>query len=238
MVKSLSIIGMGSSLSSYLQDFESAGHRRPTDEVWAINSAMYWLSPRLLTHGIAMDSFWRDERMDDGKWKQYVANMRECSLPVYTDTADPDWPNLIEYPLAEVISDIWPGAKRMEDVIPDLENTINFALALGISREFDEISLYGCDFRLHDRQSLLFQRADELEKIKPWWFVFHDRDIVKGRRDMEQGEPCTMFLLGVAHQRGIKVSIPHGSTLCNMDRTRYVYGYQTAPDVFKENPNE
>jgi hypothetical protein len=238
MYRSLSIVAMGPSRISYEQDFESNGQVMPTTEVWMVNSCCYWYGPRMFTHGIALDAFDRDEVMDGGKWKQYVENITDCGKPVIADKKYDRWPNVERYPIEDVVSDIWPDAKCIDDIVPDLENTISFATALAITRKFDEIHLYGCDFRLRDRPQLLYERADKLEKIKPWWFVFHDRDIVRGRRDQEPGEACTMFLLGVAQQRRIKIVIPPGSTLCNMDRSRYVYGYQDAPDVFKEKSDE
>lgn len=231
---SISILGMGHSLSSYFQDFESNGYTRPTDEAWGINSVMSWLHPKLLTMGIAMDNFRRDMEMDGGKHKQYVDNMLNSGLPIIADVAYPEWSHVTAYPLREVVSDIWPNATALDQIIPDLENTINFSIALAIHKKFDEIRLYGCDFRRKDSPPMLYAVGEALEKIKPWWFAYHDRDIVRGRRDLEPGEPCTMFLLGVAHERGIKVMIPKGSTLCNMDRGRYLYGYQEPPDPFGE----
>lgn len=234
----ITIIGMGHTLSQYFQDFSSNGHKRVGDEVWAVNDAMVWLSPRLITHGIALDSYWRDERMDNGKFKQYVANQRECGLPIYTDVADPAWPNTIAYPLKEVVTDIWPNAKEEADIIPDLENTICFALALAIHKKATQINLYGCDFRIPDNPYLVAAVADGLEDINPRWFAYHNREVVEGRRDMEPGEPTTMFLLGVAHARGIHYYIAPGSSLCNMDRGRYVYGYQEEPKIFNaEDPH-
>lgn len=235
---SVAILGMGHSLSQYMQEFESAGSKRFTDETWAINSVMYWLSPLLITSGIAMDSMWRDERMDGGKWKKYVANMRGCGLPVITDKADPDWPNLQEYPLKEVIADIWPNAKSEQQLIPDLENTINFALALAIYRKFTEIHLFGCDFRAQDDPYKIAAVKDALENIKPWWFAYHDREIVERRRDREPGEPTAMYLLGIADARGIKTIVCPGSTLGGCDRPRYLYGYQDQPDLFGEHEKQ
>ena len=231
---SVAILGMGFSLFDYVQDFESGGYKRPTDEVWGINSVVSWLNPNLLTMGIALDNFHRDMEMDDGKHKQYVENMVNSGLPILADVDYPEWPNVKAYPLKAVLLDIWPNATSSAQIIPDLENTINFAIALAIHRKFDEIWLYGCDFRRKDNPPTLYAVGDALEKTKPWWFAYHNRQIVQHRRDMEPGEPCTMFLLGIAQERGISIRITHGSTLCNMDRGRYYYGYQYQPDPFNE----
>lgn len=234
MSKSVAILAMGHSLSNYFGDFESNGYARPHDEVWGVNSVMCWLGPKLLTHGIAMDNFNRDLKMDGGKYTQYVENMVTCGLPIIADVAYPEYPNVEAYPLKEVLDDIWPGAREFSGhVAPDLENTINFAIALAIHRKFEAIYLYGCDFRAPDNAYTIASVKEGLEEIKPWWFAYHDRNVVKHRRDLEPGEPTTMFLLGVAYQRGIHFQVTPGSTLCNMDRARYFYGYQEQPKMWE-----
>ena len=40
------------------------------------------------------------------------------------------------------------------------------------------------------------------------------------------------FLLGVAHQRGVKVHIPTGSTLLDHDLPDFFYGYTDQPKGF------
>ena len=228
-VKSVSIIAMGHSRERYLHDFDRNNYSRPTNEAWGVNSVMYWFGPELLTHGIAMDNFERDMEMDGGIHKAYVEKMLGCGLPIMADVEYPQWPQVQAYPIDDVVDDIWSGP---ELPLPDLENTINFAIALAIHRKFDELRLYGCDFRLRDDTSALMQVHGALEKIKPWWFIYHNSDIVKFRRDLEPGEPTTMFLLGVAHARGIKIHIAEGSSLCGNDRGRYAYGYQKQPVIW------
>ena len=231
MNKSLSIVGMGHSLTDYLQDFERH-YKKPTSETWGINSVGVWLRP--IDKIIALDNFRRDLTMEGGKHVQYVRNILDSGIPIISDVADPEWPQVEAYPLERVVRNIWPSARRDDHCRPGLANTINYALALAIADGFTEIRLYGCDFRRSDDKYLIYALADA-HHDKPYWWPFHCRELVDHRRDLEPGEPQTMFLLGVAHQRGISIAIPPTSSLCDMDRAFYFYGYdRDQPKVFKD----
>ena len=237
-VKSVAIVGMGSSDTQYKQDYESAGRKLFTTETWVVNSGAYWYGPEMFTHAIALDDFERDEKMDGGKHAEYVRKIVGCGKPVIGPVLYDRWSNVEAYPWQEVRADIWPDAKSLADIIPDIENTITGAVALAIQRKFDVIRLYGADFCFTDDAYLVASIADELEPIKPRWFVFHDQRIVKERRPREPGLDGTMWMLGVAHARGIKVKVCRGSTLMNQDRGRYVYGPQEPPEIFPSNEKE
>ena len=242
MPSSVSILGMGATLSSYMQDFER-DYCKPTDQVWAINSVGVWL--RGCDMLIALDNFRRDTFMDNGAHRQYVKNILTAGIPVMTDVCDAQLfeeldipPAAVEpYPLREVIANIWPEAKRNEDCFPWLQNTINYALALAITRGFTEIRLYGCNFLANDNPytitSVAQADADNSWPL-PWWFSYHRPGVNKGRRMGEPGLETTCWLIGICHARGINVVIPKGDSLMNMDRYAYWYGPQLDIDPFEE----
>lgn len=235
-MSSVSILGMGSTLFSYLQDHER-DYRRPTDAVWAINSVGAWLHDIDLI--IALDNFRRDMRMDGGQHIPYVQNMLRRGKPIISDVADPEWPQVEAYPLREVIANIWPDATRADQCAPWLQNTVNYALALALTRGFEEIRLYGCNFLANDNAFTLAAVArDDEENNVPWWFSYHRPAVNKGRRMGEPGLETTCWLLGIAHARGCRIWIPQGDSLMNRDRNMYWYGFEEQPDPFMENDIE
>ena len=227
--KSISICSMGGTLSSYFQDFER-DYRRPTRDVWAINSAGVWMHDCDLI--MALDNFRRDLK----EHEQYVKNIVGRGIPVISDVTDPEWPNVTAYPLRRVLDSIWPQAKSVRDIIPPLYNTCNYALALAIADEYDEIRLYGCNFAINDDRWMLHEQANQ-HPDKPFWWPYHMKSIVMERRDREPGGPTMHFLLGIAHERGIKVHIPMGETLCEVDRIPHFYGYEDQPDPYEDRTN-
>lgn len=229
---SVSILGMGNTLFSYFQDYERE-YKRPTDSVWAINSAGVWCHD--IDMIIALDNFERDLRMDDGAHVTYVLNILKRGVPIMSDVTYPDWPKVQAYPLREVIADIWPQAKKNEDCFPWFQNTVNYALALAIARGYKHIRLYGCNFVMGDSPWTLSAIAeDDAKQNLPYWFAYHRPAINKGRRIGEPGLETTCWLIGIAHARGITVHIPAGDSLMNADRAMYWYGPQTQPDPFEE----
>lgn len=240
---SVSILGMGATLSSYLQDFESNGYQKPTDQVWAINSAGVWL--RNCDMLIALDNFRRDTFMDGGKHRQYVKNILTSGIPIMTDVVDAELfeeleipPAAVEaYPLREVISSIWPEATSSSHCFPWFQNSVNYALALAITRGFKEIRLYGCNFVANDNPFTIAAVAQEHVE-RPYWWVYHMAPINKGRRLGEPGLETTAFLIGICHERRIDLWIANGDSLMNRDRAMYWYGYEDQPDPFEENELE
>jgi hypothetical protein len=227
---SVSILGMGSTLFAYLQDFER-DYRRPTDDVWAINSAGVWLHDVDMI--IALDNFRRDLTMDGGAHETYVQNILKRGVPVMSDVTDSQWPQVQAYPLRDVICSIWPEAKRNEDCFPWFQNTCNYALALAIARKYTHIRLYGCNFMAGDNPYTIAALAQEHED-KPYWWAYHMRPANKGRQLGEPGLETMCWLIGIAHQRGIEIHIPDGDSLMNKDRAMYWYGPNEQPDPFEE----
>ncbi len=139
----VAILGMGASNGSWAQIAGSMGH--PTavcDEVWAINgAAAVFHHDRVFVmddvkHEIA------DQAARTGKAERKVAQgilkwLPKHPGPVYSTTAYPEWPALVEYPTADVIETIGT---------PYINNSVAYAVAYAIHIGVKVITLFGCDF--------------------------------------------------------------------------------------------
>ena len=143
--ETVSIVAMGPTLMDFLQDCEG-DYRRPSDHVWAVNSAGSWLHDVDLI--VAMDCPRRDLKTH----RRYVERMMGRGLPVLTCEAYPEWPCTFAYPVEGVVDKIG----RLPRVGSYLNNSANYALAYALYLEASEIRLYGCEFTARPRQ------------IEPW----------------------------------------------------------------------
>jgi hypothetical protein len=230
-MKSVSIIAAGNSQFWYFRDFNKH-YKRPTDHVWAINDVGVHLHD--VDCIIAMDNFRRDIK----EHEQYVLNIVNRGVPVITDVADSEWPCTTPYPLRKVLDNIWPDAKDVQDISPPLYNTCNYALALALTEGYEEIRLYGCNFAGSDSLWTLHQEK-MANPDKPFWWMFHMKSVLRKRADGEPGGPTMHFLLGVAHERKVKVFIPPNDSLAEMDRIAafpHFYGYEEQPEPYEKSP--
>lgn len=109
--------------------------------------------------------------------------------PIYMHVADPDIPNSIAYPLAEVAAELGVGCERiMEDGSrqsltehPYFTSSISYQIALAIYEGYEQIELYGVD--LNTGGEYAWQK------------------------------PGVEWLLGVAMARGIRVVVPDNCAL-------------------------
>lgn len=141
---------MGGSNGSYLALAGAMGHwKELADEVWTING-----STPLITHhrAFVMDDvkhILTDQAALTGKEERKVAQgilkwLPDHPGPVYSTTAYPEWPALVEYPMGAVLEAIG-GA-------PYLTNSVAYAVAFALmlnkqdGRVCSTISLFGCDF--------------------------------------------------------------------------------------------
>lgn len=187
---SVAILGMGPSLSQYLNIAKRLGARsKLADEVWGINA---------VADVIACD---RVFHMDDVRVQQLRAAERPDSNiaamlgwlkrhpgPVYTSIPHPSYPGLVAFPLQKVMNDLGMGY---------FNSTAAYAVALAIHLRVQKLYLFGCDFT--------YANAHHAEK----------------------GRACMEFWLGVAHARGIELSVPRETSLmdaCEAFRDR-LYGY-------------
>jgi len=194
------------------------------DAVWCINNAhaSYHIKPDLI---VAMDSLQRDVKLHP----QYVREITTAGVPVLSSVVSPKWPAVKLYPLNAVIKKIGLGqfARHV------LDNTVNYTIALAIAAGVKEIRLYGCDFgHGYEKKDLAMSLyAFKLDGYHnpPDWFKYYNRIIQPARAFGEPGGESQHFLLGIAHQRGIKIVLADDATTLNNDRDRFFYGYQHQP---------
>jgi len=101
----------------------------------------------------------------------------------------------------------YPGGKEfpLEEVVNDLggvtyfNSTVAYAVAYALYEKVDCIHLYGVDFTYPEAHKA------------------------------ERGRGCVEFLLGIAHQRGVRIVLPHGTTLFDrcVPADEKPYGYDT-----------
>ena len=211
----VTIVAYGHTVRPYLKEIRQAG------EVWAINNshaAHDYLPDRI----IAMDDLERDEP----EYPRYVREIVHAGVPVYTATAYPKWDKTVAYPLREVMDSLGLRRRLAQAVF---SNTCCYALALALHEKRDPIRLYGFDFERPDCGTLVEGQRMLLKEGKPDWFVYYFRDMV--RWPTEPGIHGLTFLLGLAHERGIEVHFPRESTLMDLDRDPFFYGYQDQPEI-------
>lgn len=143
----VAILGMGASNGAWSQIAGSNGHPRAVcDEVWVINGAA-----AVFHHDRAfvMDDVKHeisDQASREGKAERKVAKgilkwLPSHPGPVYSTTAYPEWPALVEYPTADVIETIGT---------PYINNSVAYAVAYAIHCGVKMITLFGCDFNYPD----------------------------------------------------------------------------------------
>lgn len=96
----------------------------------------------------------------------------------------------------------------LDDVLADIgwlyfTNTVVYAVAYAIHKKFKRIGLFGCDFHY------------------------------PGVDQSEQARANCEFLLGIAHQRGIKVEVAKGSTTMDQNKITVMYGYAEQPIIHR-----
>jgi hypothetical protein len=135
----VAILGLGPSLAQFMSLARGLGGRNAyCDEVWAINSLGDVFQCDRVFH---MDDVRIQEIRAAAAPESNIAVMlkwmRKHPGPIITSRAHPDYPGLVEFPLADVINDLG---------FAYLNNTAAYAVAYAIHIGVKKISLYGCDF--------------------------------------------------------------------------------------------
>ena len=188
----VAILGLGPSLSAYLDIVKTMGGRSAyCDEVWAINALGDCVACDRIFH---MDDVrvqeTRAAALPDSNIAHMLRWLRRHPGPIYTSRVHADFPGLVAYPLEAVINDLGQAY---------FNSTAAYAVAYAIHLGVRKISIHGMDFTYPDAH------------------------------DAEKGRACVEFWLGIAHARGIKISVGRGTTLLDAfvafpDR---FYGYDT-----------
>lgn len=133
------ILGLGPSAEAYVDLTKRLGSRRAfADEVWAINALGDVIQCDRIFH---MDDVRIQEIRAKAKPKSNIANMlgwlKVHPGPIYTSRAHPDYPGLVEFPLAEVIESCG---------VAYFNNTAAYAVAYAVHIGVKQISMFGCDY--------------------------------------------------------------------------------------------
>jgi SAM-dependent methyltransferase len=146
--KHVAILGLGPSIDQYLEITKRLGGRsRFCDETWAINALGNVFDCDLIFH---MD----DVRIQEIRAKAAPASniaamlnwLKTSQVPVITSRAHPDYPNLVEFPLEDVLNTF--GQEYFN-------STAAYAVAYAIWSGATKISLFGMDYtypNVHDAE--------------------------------------------------------------------------------------
>lgn len=137
--ESVAILGLGPSVREYLEITKRLGGRKAlADETWGINSLGDVFVCDRVFH---MDDVRIQEIRAAARPESNIAKMLEWLKnhpgPIYTSRAHPDYPGLVEFPLAEVINDTQYAY---------FNSTAAYAVAYAIYIGVKKICLFGCDF--------------------------------------------------------------------------------------------
>lgn len=143
--KHVAIVAMGKSCAEYVQTACGLGSgRNLADEIWAINA-----TAAILQHDRAfvMDDVQLTLPREAAEGKKVAQEILQNWLPkhpgpVYTSTVYPEYPALVEFPLAAVVQAIG-GFPYLNTSVA---HAIGFAMMIGVK----DLSLYGCDFTYPD----------------------------------------------------------------------------------------
>lgn len=192
---------MGASSKAYLAHASHAGGRqRIASEVWAINAMGGVIQHDLLFH---MDDVKIQESRAEIDSKGNISGMLHWlkDHPKFmTSRRDPNYPGSIEYPLQDVINKVG---------VQYFNNTVAYAVAFAIYKDFKKISLWGVDFSYADGHKA------------------------------EKGRGCVEYLLGIASARGVHIEVPADSTLldANIPDDQRFYGYDVIMPIIKNDEN-
>lgn len=142
--KHVAIVAMGSSASAFTQLVASQGGiHAVVDEVWTINAtAALFQHHRAFVMQDIKHNIMREAR-EGKKIAQGILDWLPLHPgPVYTSTAYPEWPALVEFPLRDALQAIG----GLDYLNTSVAHAIAFAMHLGV----EELSLYGCDFTYPD----------------------------------------------------------------------------------------
>ena len=132
--KSVAIVGLGNSFSEFIL---ARIRSEKFDEIWAINAMS-----GVIYHDkcFMMDPASRFlDTPNAGKQTNIMADRLKVKLnvPIYSCVLDERCPDVIEYPLQEVLQ---------KTKYAYLNNTVAYALAYAVAEEVSELHLYGIDF--------------------------------------------------------------------------------------------
>lgn len=140
----VAIVALGPSSLDYVRLVEAVGNRGHLfDEVWAINGYGFVIQCDRIFH---MDDV-RIQEIRAAAGNKKIGAMLEWMKghpgPIITSRAHPDYPGLVEYPLADVLNSV----KK-----PYINSTVAAAICYAIHKQVTSITCFGMDFTYRDRR--------------------------------------------------------------------------------------
>lgn len=165
---------------------EMAPYEDETIEIWGLNRAYLFMHRANRWFDLHSPAIQHNQHRRPGKHLDWL---KAFPGPVYMHGADPDIPNSVTFPLAEVAETIGSTLVRMNDKgqtergpdAPYLTSSIAMEIALAIHEGYEEIQLWGID--LNTDSEYAWQK------------------------------PGVEYLIGVALGRGIRVVLPDNCPL-------------------------
>jgi len=128
----VAIVALGRSMITFIKEvMTNSQFDEPFDEVWTLNRGIRGFQHDKL---FVMDDFRWIEKRSPG----YAKWLKKHDRPIITSTVYPEYPEAIEYPLADVVETI------TDDVFA--VNTVSYMVAYAIHIRVKEITIYGADF--------------------------------------------------------------------------------------------
>lgn len=139
----VAILGLGPSVRQYLELTKRWGGRRAyCDETWGINAlGDVFACDRIFHMDDVRVQMLRAEAAPSSNIAKMVEWMRTCEIPIVTSRLHPDFPALIEFPLADVLTAYPLGY---------FNSTAAYAIAYALSVGATKISCFGMDFTYPD----------------------------------------------------------------------------------------
>ena len=143
MSKHIAVLGLGPSVKQYLELTKRFGGRRAwCDEVWGINAlGDVFACDRIFHMDDVRIQQVRAEARPDSNIARMLDWMRTATTPIVTSRAHPDYPSLVEFPLAEVLTKYPYGY---------FNSTAAYAVAYALHVGATKISCFGMDFTYAD----------------------------------------------------------------------------------------
>lgn len=137
--KHIAILGLGPSLSTYVEHAKRVGGRQAfCDEVWGINAVGGVVQCDRIFH---MDDVRIQQIRAEARPGSNIANMldwmKTCNVPIMTSRRHIDYPSLVEMPLEEIVNDL---------NFVYFNNTAAWAMAWAIHTNAAKVTLFGCDY--------------------------------------------------------------------------------------------
>jgi len=150
--KHVAILGLGPSVAAFLDFTRRLGGRSKfCDEVWAINAlGDVFACDRVFHMDDVRIQEIRAAANPEGNIAAMLPWLKRSPVPVVTSRKHPDYPALVEFPLADVVNEVPCGY---------FNSTAAYAVAMAVHENVAKLTVFGNDFTYPDRHSAEKGRA-------------------------------------------------------------------------------